>query len=120
MLINLTNHPFTQWCDKQLEAARTYGEIMDIPFPEVDENANEIYISALADEYLQKILDLAKDNNVTVHLMGELTFTFALLKRLQEYGIPCVASTSKRIVKEEEAGRKGEVIFQFERFRRYE
>ena len=53
MLINLTNHPFTQWCDKQLEAARTYGEIMDIPFPEVDENANEIYISALADEYLQ-------------------------------------------------------------------
>ena len=118
--INLTNHPSSLWCDKQQEAARTYGEIMDMPFPMIDETDDETYISALADEYLQKILELAKDNNVTVHLMGELTFTFALLKRLQEYGIPCVASTSKRIVKEEEVGRKGEVIFQFERFRRYE
>lgn len=120
MLINLTNHPSSLWCDKQLEAARIYGEIMDMPFPAIDEMADEAYIEALADEYFQKILELAKDKNVTVHLMGELTFTFALLKRLQEHGIPCVASTSKRIVKEETAGRKGEVIFQFERFRRYE
>lgn len=120
LFLNLTNHPSNLWCDKQLEAARTFGEIMDMPFPMIDETDNETYISALADEYFQKILELAKDKNVTVHLMGELTFTFALLKRLQEYGIPCVASTSKRIVKEESAGRKSEVIFQFERFRRYE
>ena len=120
LFLNLTNHPSSLWCDKQLEAARAYGEIMDMPFPMIDETDNETYISALADEYLQKILDLAKDNNVIVHLMGELTFTFALLKRLQKYGIPCVASTSRRIVKEEEAGRKGEVIFHFERFRSYE
>ena len=51
--------------------------------------------------------------------MGELTLTFSLLKRLQEYGIRCVASTSKRIVKEEVPGRKEEVIFEFERFREY-
>ena len=120
MLINLTNHPSDQWSKKQLEAASVYGDIMDMPFPVIDEMADENYIEALADEYLQKILELAKDKNVTVHLMGELTFTFALLKRLQEHGVPCVASTSKRIVKEEGAGRKGEVIFQFERFRRYE
>lgn len=120
LLLNLTNHPSTLWNDKQREAALVYGEIMDMPFPMIDETDDETYISALADEYLQKILDLAKDKNVAVHLMGELTFTFALLKRLQEHGIMCVASTSKRIVKEEEAGRKGEVIFQFERFRRYE
>lgn len=120
LLLNLTNHPSTLWSDKQRDAARVYGEIMDMPFPAIDETDDEMYISTLADEYLQKILDLAKENNVTVHLMGELTFTFALLKRLQEHGIPCVASTSKRIVKEETAGRKGEVIFQFERFRRYE
>lgn len=31
-----------------------------------------------------------------------------------------MASTTKRIVKEEESGRKTEVIFQFERFRAYE
>lgn len=120
IFLNLTNHPSFLWNDKQREAARVYGEIMDMSFPAIDETDDETYISTLADEYLQKILDLAKENNVTVHLMGELNFTFALLKRLQEHGIMCVASTSKRIVKEEEAGRKGEVIFQFERFRRYE
>lgn len=118
--INLTNHPVTQWDDKQLEAARVYGDIMDMPFPSIDETDDETYISALADEYLQKILTISENKEVTVHLMGELTFTFALLKRLQEHGIPCFASTSKRIVREEVAGRKGEVIFQFERFRRYE
>lgn len=120
LLLNLTNHPSSLWSEKQREAACVYGEIMDMPFPAIDETADETYISTLADEYLQRILDLAKDKNVTVHLMGELTFTFALLKRLQEHGITCVASTSRRIVKEETAGRKGEVIFQFERFRRYE
>ena len=120
IFLNLSNHPSSLWCEKQLEAASVYGDIMDMPFPVIDEMADENYIEALADEYLQKILELAKDKNVTVHLMGELTFTFALLKRLQEHGVPCVASTSKRIVKEEGAGRKGEVIFQFERFRRYE
>ena len=57
--------------------------------------------------------------DVTIHIMGELTFTFALLKRLQERGIRCVASTSKRIVKEEVPGRKEEVIFEFDRFREY-
>ena len=120
MLINLTNHPSSLWSDKQLEAARVYEEIIDMPFPAIDETDDETYISTLADEYHQKILDIAKENSVTVHLMGELTFTFALLKRLQEHGIPCVASTSKRMVNEETPGRKGEVIFQFERFRRYE
>lgn len=120
MLINLTNHPYSQWCEKQCKAALIYGETIDMSFPEVDETADEQYISVLADEYMQKILAISEDKSITVHLMGELTFTFALLKRLQEHGIPCLASTSKRIVREEVAGRKGEVIFQFERFRNYE
>lgn len=119
LFINLSNHPYSQWNKKQREAACIYGDIMDIPFPDIDEIADEHYISVLADEYLQKILNLAKDKNVTVHLMGELTFTFALVGRLQENGIPCIASTSKRVVMNETSGRKGEVIFEFERFRQY-
>ena len=85
----------------------------------VDANDDTMYIDTLAEEYFQKIKELACDYDVTVHLMGELTLTFSLLKRLQEYGIRCVASTSKRIVKEEVPGRKEEVIFEFERFREY-
>ena len=120
MLINLTNHPSSLWCSKQLEAAHIYGVILDMPFPSIDETGDEAYIKTIADEYLKKILVYTRDKSVTVHLMGELTFTYALLKRLQSFSIPCIASTSKRIVKEESIGKKAEVIFQFERFRCYE
>ena len=119
LFINLSNHPCEFWGEKQKNAASEYGEIKDMPFPMVDANDDIMYIETLADEYFQMIKDLTCDYDVTVHLMGELTFTFALLKRLQEYGIRCVASTSKRIVKEEVPGRKEEVIFEFERFREY-
>ena len=119
LLINLTNHPSSRWSEKQLEAARVYGEIYDMPFPAIDEMGDEEYIALLADEFLLKILEIAKSNSIVVHLMGELTFTLALLKLLQANGIECIASTSKRIVKGETAGHKEEVIFRFERFRRY-
>lgn len=120
MLINLSNHPSALWGERQLEAANVYGEIVDITFPVIDEKGDEEYISNMADEYLQKVLALSVNNELVVHLMGELTFTFALLSRLQANGIKCVASTSERIVLDESAGHKGEVIFSFERFREYE
>lgn len=120
MLINLTNHPSSRWSDKQKAAAEVYGEIVDLPFPVIDEAGDEKYIATLADEYLNKIVNLSDTQSVVVHLMGEQTFSYALIKRLRERGITCVASTTKRIVKEEVPGKKSEVIFQFERFRAYE
>lgn len=120
MLINLTNHPSSRWSDKQKAAAEVYGEIVDMPFPVIDEAGDEKYIATLADEYLNKIVNLSDTQSVVVHLMGEQTFSYALIKRLRERGITCVASTTKRIVKEEVPGKKSEVIFQFERFRAYE
>lgn len=36
MLINCSNHPSRLWGDPQKEAAKVYGEIMDIPFPQVN------------------------------------------------------------------------------------
>lgn len=120
MLLNLTNHNSTYWSEKQKEAAQSYGEIVDVPFPQIDESADEIYISNLADEYLHRILKLTECQNVTVHLMGEQTFVYALLKRLRKNDIECVASTTKRIVNTDSSGQKKEVVFQFERFRRYE
>lgn len=119
VLINLSNHPSHTWDKNQKEAALEYGEVLDIPFPMVDANDDTDYIDTLADEYFNRIQAMVYDNEITVHLMGELTFTFALLKRLREVGIRCIASTSKRMVKEEVPGRKEEVIFIFERFREY-
>lgn len=120
MLINITNHPSNMWSENQINAAKKYGEIFDMPFPNIDATANEKQISKLADQYLQKILNISKEKSITVHLMGELTFTYALLKRLQQHGICCVASTSCRIVKKETSGHKEDVYFEFERFRIYE
>ena len=121
MLINLTNHPSSRWSEKQKSVAESvYGEIVDMPFPVIDEAGDEKYIATLADEYLNKIVNLSDTQSVVVHLMGEQTFSYALIKRLRERGITCVASTTKRIVKEEVPGKKSEVIFQFERFRAYE
>ena len=121
MLLNFTNHPSNIWSEKQKRTAiQLFGKVVDMPFPHIDESADENYISKLADEYLQKILLIAERENVVVHLMGEQAFAYSLVKRLKNRNINCVASTTKRIVNMDSSGQKKEVIFQFERFRYYE
>ena len=39
--INLSNHPSDKWDEKQMEAAKQYGEVMDIPFPSIPAQADE-------------------------------------------------------------------------------
>ena len=119
MLVNFTNHPSHFWDEKQMRMGLQYGEIFDLPFPVVDEIRGEIYISELVEESLQTILQLRDKYNITVHIMGELCFTFSMVKRLQKLGIKCIASTTKRIVREESEGCKRDVVFKFERFREY-
>ncbi len=118
LFLNLSNHPHHTWNEQQLEAARALGELQDMSFPAIAPEATEEEIAALADEYVQKILAHAEGKQVTVHLMGELTFCFALVRRLEEVGITCVASCSWRDVEELPDGRK-QSAFHFTRFRRY-
>lgn len=118
MLINLSNHPSSKWDSGQLGAAAEFGEIADMPFPDIDANGDEIYIENLADEYVNKIRQASEGKRATVHLMGEMTFTFALLSKLQAAGITCIASTSRRMVVDDKPGHR-EVTFQFVRFRKY-
>ena len=119
MFLNLSNHPSANWSQEQTEAAmRLYGEIVDLPFPAVAPDGDEDYIAALADEYCSKVLEYAKTQTVTVHLMGEMTLTFALLQQLQIQGVPCVASTTQRETVEEDGVKKS--IFRFVKFRKYQ
>ena len=121
MLINLSNHPSANWPEEQkLKALELYKEIVDIPFPEVDPNGEEEYIENLAGEYLNKILEIKNrtSETVVVHLMGELTFSFALLVKLKANGVRCVASTTQRVVMDEGNGRVTK-LFRFVRFREY-
>jgi hypothetical protein len=135
MLINLSNHPSNLWsAEQQTAAVKQVGElkigvsqIKDLPFPAVDPNGDEDYILSLVDEYLEKIEDIVCNvpksklllllSNLTIHIMGELTFTFAMVNALQAKGFTCVASTTERIAKEENGLKTSE--FRFVKFRPY-
>ena len=46
--INYTNHPSINWSEAQLQAAKIYGEIIDMAFPEIDPHWDESQIYSLA------------------------------------------------------------------------
>ena len=118
MLINFSNHPSEYWGAKQVEAAQEYGEIKDVAFPDVDPEASYNDIQELAEQYVEKILAYAENNYITVHVMGEMTFTYIVVKKLKEKGIDCIASTTERNSEVIADGRKI-IDFQFVKFRRY-
>lgn len=99
MLINLSNHPVSQWAQEQKNtAAETYGSIRDLAFPMIDPKSGSRQIMELARDYVRLIaemVDSEKDHSA-VHVMGELTFCFAVVTLLQSEGITCVVSTSER------------------------
>ena len=114
-LLNLSNHPSSGWTDAQRKAAeKEFGPVEDLPFPSIPPDLEEEALQQLVEEYHDKVLDLAP---TAVHIMGEMTFTFALVQRLKEAAIPCVASTTKRLVNEQNGNKV--VAFQFVRFRTY-
>jgi hypothetical protein len=115
MLLNLSNHPSSRWSPAQSQAAEeTYGQVQDLPFPNIAPEASQSELKVLAEEYLEKIQAFSP---TAVHIMGEMTFTYLLVDRLKAAGIPCVASTTHRIVEEQDG--KKIVQFQFIQFRPY-
>lgn len=114
MLVNFTNHPSSQWGEGQLREAENYGDIVDIPFPAVDPEGDEAYISALAAEYEERILNLAPD---AVLCQGEFCLVYQVVSLLKEKEITVLAACSERCVIQN--GDRKEVTFSFRRFRRY-
>jgi hypothetical protein len=85
-----------------------------MPFPKINPNMDSEQLQALVQEYTEKIQELSP---AAVHLMGEMTFTFALVQRLKAAGIPVLASTTEHLVEEKDG--KKVVAFRFVRFREY-
>lgn len=119
LLLNLSNHPYSEWLDDQRQAAETFGPCQDLPFPKVAPDADEAQMAALVDQYAKQVMVYAKDHQVTVHLMGEMCFTYRMVKRLTSLGIRCICSTSYRMVRAEGCGKRY-VEFHFRQFRDYE
>ncbi|MBR0220831.1 MAG: hypothetical protein IJQ63_03575 [Synergistaceae bacterium] len=119
MIINLSNHPHKNWQEKQIRAANAYGEIIDLPFPQISPYADEEELELIASQLLQKIREM-KPNAVIV--MGEFSLSFMIVDALLDDGIPILTSASSRVVNENKA-EDGTVVktahFDFVLFRQY-
>ena len=117
MFINLTNHPSERWSEEQLNAARQYGEVVDVPFPIIEPTFTKDDIMLLVKECTETISKLMEGNTV-VHVMGEMTFTHNLVNALKKAGITCLASTTERNTIMTPDGKKIS-DFKFVQFREY-
>lgn len=119
IFINLSNHPSSQWSEAQLAAARKIGKITDIQFPAIDPDDSPEKIQTMAQSLFKFLRALGKP---VVMVQGEFTFTYQLVRLLQEAGIRAVVSCSRR-VSEEYVDEKGATVkvssFRFEGFRDY-
>lgn len=119
MFINLSNHPSDGWEARQVAAASRYGDIVDLPFPNVPAEEDEDFIASLAGRYARLFREQYCPERDVFHIMGEMCFSFALIRLLRASGFTCVASTSERVVREDGKGHK-EAYFSFIRFRKYD
>jgi hypothetical protein len=119
MFINLTNHPTTTWSEKQLCAAREYGEVLDVPFPEVDPTWTTAQVIEQAKSLTDEVLSL---HPTTVLCQGEFTLTYHLVTAFKKKGLPVVSATSKRAVEEGQdidGVNRRKYYFDFIQFREY-
>ncbi|MCR5237767.1 MAG: hypothetical protein K6E34_11260 [Lachnospiraceae bacterium] len=122
MFINFTNHPSSAWGDVQLRESNKYGDVIDIPFPNVPPRLGEQEIHGLAEEYVEKIVSqLSGDDAVLVQ--GEFTLCYAVVRMLSDRNIRAVSACTERITEESvkpdgEAEKKS--VFRFVRYREYE
>jgi len=119
IFINFSNHPSANWSKEQINEALKYGEIIDIPFPEVDPKLDTEEISQLACEYTKKILEYKP---VAVLCQGEMTLSFKVVEKLKSKGILVLAACTAREASNETL-EDGSVLrknkFKFVRFRSY-
>lgn len=119
MFINLTNHPSRQWGINQINASLVYGNIIDIPFPNIDPNFNKEKVDELANFYVDKIVRLSPK---AVLVQGEMTFCFEVVKQLKEQGIIVVCACSIRDTVETHSTDDNtvkETLFSFVQYREY-
>jgi len=117
--INLSNHSSEGWDENQRKEAEKYGPIVDIPFPAVSSKADEEEIAVMSDDLVKRVQDLSP---AAVMCQGEYTLCFAVVRKLMDVGIPCLAACTERVAEEkkEADGSMTRVsVFRFARFRKF-
>lgn len=93
MFINFSNHSSDHWGVKQLDAAHVYGEIMDIPFPNIDPSSDEQQILDEAEDLAERICSMKP---LAVLVQGEMSFCYAAVSALKSRGIKVLCATTER------------------------
>ena len=119
--VNYSNHVSSRWTTAQIEAAREYGDIVDIPFAQVPPTATKADVDTLAEEAVNEILEAEPS---AAMVQGEMTLVYNVVRRLEARGIKCVAACTRRRTDEEiqklaAAGLTKEGMFEFMGFREY-
>lgn len=120
LFINHTNHPSAQWSEEQLQAARQYGDVVDVPFPQIEAGLSEAEVHDMAETAAGQIAVLKPS---AVMVQGEFTYSYALIRQLQASGIRVVAACSERqtiaaLNEKQETVKKS--VFKFVQFRVYD
>ena len=96
MLVNVSNHPSTKaWPKNQTEAARPYGEVVDLPLPYLGPDTTLEQTEEHAAAYCKKICAMHPQ---AVLVVGESVFVFQLVKRLLDAGQTVLCPRSRRRV----------------------
>lgn len=121
MFVNFSNHPSDKWDENQRAEALKYGRIVDVPFPEVPADGDEIKIEKMADECIKNIISFGADLQA-VMAQGEFTLTYKVVDGLKARGIKVLSACTEREVSEhiDKKGNKiKESVFRFVGFREY-
>ncbi len=95
MLLNFSNYPISEWSDEQLTSAiQHYGEVIDMNFPLIIPEKTLEDLRKLAQQYVKGIFEKQPKS---VHIMGELNFTYLCVTLLKDYAITFVASKTQRV-----------------------
>ena len=119
MFLNYSHHPSAAWEKRQLSAARQYGEIVDLPFPNVSPHANTDEIIETAKAQVQQIALMHPD---AVMCQGEMTMVYHVVRLLKEQHIPVLCACTERVSQEytlENGEKEKRSRFRFVQFRAY-
>lgn len=112
MLVNFSNYRYELWPEGLIDAAKEYGEVVDMSFPNVDPTLDEAAILALADVLSEKII---KENPDAVICQGEFTLLYAIVNRLKAAGIKVMVLCLERSMDKS----TNHPVFEFVRFREF-
>ena len=119
MLVNFSNHPSQGWSTEQRAAAACYGDILDLPFPNVPADSDTQAVAALADDYCERIRSLGAQ---AVLVQGEMSLAFAVAGRLQRGGVTALCACSERVCETAvlaDGSTERRSVFRFVQFRQY-